>query len=209
MPTVFGRTRNIDRLCYGGVIMVEHRLSNLIGFDDAPFRRNSRKRVTVVGAIFANLRFDGVLIGSVKRDGDDATDQLINLLARSRFFDHVQAILLQGITFGGFNVVDIARLYEELNRPVLVVARYMPDFETIQNVLRQQIPGGLQKLARLERAGPMEAVEGVFVQRAGLSRIQAESLIRHFAVHGRIPEPLRVAHLIAGAIARGASRGRV
>jgi endonuclease V-like protein UPF0215 family len=54
----------------------------------------------------------------------------------------------------------------------------------------------------------MEPVAGVFVQRAGLSLADAEPVVRRLAVSGRIPEPLRTAHLIAGGLATGQSRGR-
>jgi endonuclease V-like protein UPF0215 family len=54
----------------------------------------------------------------------------------------------------------------------------------------------------------MEPCGGVFVQRVGLTVAQAAAVVERLAIHGRIPEPLRVAHLIAGALARGASRGR-
>ncbi len=54
----------------------------------------------------------------------------------------------------------------------------------------------------------MEPVAGVYVQRAGLSEAEAEKAIEKLAVHGNLPEPLRTAHLIAGGIATGESRGR-
>ena len=44
--------------------------------------------------------------------------------------------------------------------------------------------------------------------RVGLTSAAAQAVVERLAVHSRIPEPLRVAHLIAGAIGRGASRGR-
>jgi endonuclease V-like protein UPF0215 family len=48
----------------------------------------------------------------------------------------------------------------------------------------------------------------VCVQRVGLSREQAEALLRATTLHGKLPEPLRLAHLIAGGVTRGTSRGR-
>ena len=48
------------------------------------------------------------------------------LVRGSQFDGHVRAVLLNGIAFGGFNVVDIHALAEALARPVLVVARRAP-----------------------------------------------------------------------------------
>ena len=45
------------------------RFSNIIGFDDAPFQQNHLGAVKVVGTVYAGIRFDGMLIGEVEKDG--------------------------------------------------------------------------------------------------------------------------------------------
>ena len=78
----------------------------------------------------------------------------------------------------------------------------------IRAALLERVRGGARKWALIERAGPMEPCEGVWVQRAGLSPAEAAGLLRTTSVHGKLPEALRLAHLIAGAIGDGVSRGR-
>ena len=187
--------------------MTLKRFSNVIGFDDAPFVRNDLGPVTVVGAVYARLRLDGVLFGRISRDGADATQTLIRMVSRSKFSEHAQLIMLQGITMAGFNVVDAIRLHDRLGLPVLVIARRRPDMTAVRDALVHRLTGGKEKWALIERLGPMEPVENVFVQRVGLSFEQTEVVIKHFAVHSHIPEPIRTAHLIAGALVDGQSRG--
>ena len=115
---------------------------------------------------------------------------------------------MQGIAFAGFNVVDTAALHAALGLPVLVVARRKPDLAKIRSALLHHVPGGARKWRLVERAGPMEAVARLWVQRAGLSLAESETLIRRYALNGLMPEPLRAAHLIAGGIATGESRHR-
>ena len=158
--------------------------------------------------MFAGLRLEGVLRGRVRRDGVNATRALVQLAAGSRFAPQLQLVLLQGIALAGFNVVDVAELHERLALPVLVVARRAPRLDLIRRALLERVPGGRRKWRLVERLGPMEPAAGVFVQRAGLSLADAERVVRRLAVSGRIPEPLRTAHLIAGALATGQSRGR-
>jgi endonuclease V-like protein UPF0215 family len=184
------------------------RLANTVGFDDAPFPRGHQGRVPIVGAVFADRRLDGVLVAAVEKDGNDATGVLASTIAASRFHEHIHLVLLQGVTFGGFNVVDAVALHERLARPVLVVARKQPDLPAVRQALESRLPGGEAKWRSIERLGVMEPCAGVHVQRVGLSAEEAHAVVERLAVHGRIPEPLRVAHLIAGAIGRGASRGR-
>ncbi|MCB9706718.1 MAG: DUF99 family protein [Myxococcales bacterium] len=182
--------------------------SNVVGVDDGPFVREHRGDVPVIATITTQGRLDGLLVGKIRRDGRNATERLAALIGGSRFHAHVQAVLLQGIALGGFNVVDIHALADRLRRPVLVVARRAPDLEKIERALRTKVPGGARKWRLIEAAGPMEAIEGVWVQRAGLDRRQAAALIRGTRVHGALPEPLRLAHLIAAAFVEGQSRGR-
>lgn len=184
------------------------RLSHVIGVDDAPFAREHRGDVPVVGAVFAGLRLEGVLSTRVRRDGRNATTAIAAMISRSRFYAQAQVVLLQGIAVAGFNVVDLAALHEALALPVVVVARRPPNLAAIREALLTRVRGGRSKWALIERAGPMEPVAGVYVQRAGISLEDAGALITRLSVHGHLPEPLRTAHLIAGGLATGESRGR-
>jgi endonuclease V-like protein UPF0215 family len=178
-----------------------------VGFDDCPFEREHRGDVPVIGAVFASSRLEGILCGSVRRDGANATRNLTRLIAESKYSAQLQLVMLQGIAFAGFNVVDLGRLNRELDLPVLVVVRRRPRLERVRSAL-ERVPGGARKWALIERLGPVEPVGRVFVQREGLSLSEAAAAIARHAIHGTIPEPLRTAHLIAGGIATGQSRGR-
>ena len=188
--------------------MTSKRFSNVIGFDDAPFTPDYTGPVPVVGAVFTGLKLTGVVIGQLEKDGADATRQLTRLVAESRFAEHVQLVLLQGVTFAGFNVVDVFYLHKQLGLPILVVARRRPDLAAVRQALLTQIPGGEQKWTLIERLGPLEEAGHVYVQRVGLSLEEARAVVERFAVHSHLPEPLRTAHLIAGAIVNGQSHGR-
>jgi len=180
----------------------------VIGIDDAPFLREYRGDVRIVGIAFAGARLDGVLSSRVRRDGANATRAVIEMVRGSQFFAHLHAVLLQGIALAGFNVVDIHGLAAALEKPVLVVARRAPDLRAIESALRTRVPGGAAKWRLIERAGPMEPCGPVFVQRAGLSLDEARALLAAHTAYGHIPEPLRVAHLVAGGVTTGKSRGR-
>ncbi len=184
------------------------RYSNVVGVDDAPFAREHRGDVPVLAVITTERRLDGLLVGKIRRDGRNSTERLAALIGGSRFHNHVQAVLLQGIAVGGFNVVDIHRLSQLLARPVLVVARRQPNLAKIKRALLTKVPGGARKWRLIERAGPMEEIEGVWVQRAGLDRDDAKALVRGARLHGSLPEALRLAHLLAAAFVEGVSRGR-
>ena len=183
-------------------------VSHVVGFDDAPFPRGARGDVPVVGCVFSGPTLTGVLSGRVRRDGRNATDALARLVTGCKWAPQLQLVMLQGIALAGFNVVDLAALRRLTGLPVLVVARHAPDLAAIRAALRTRVPGGARKWALVEAAGPMEPCAGVFVQREGLTRDAAADVIVRTALHGRLPEPLRSAHLVAGGVWGGESRGR-
>ena len=184
------------------------RISHVVGFDDAPFDRGHRGDVLVVGAVFAGNRLDGVISTRVRRDGANAAQRLIDCLTGSKYFDQLQAILMQGIAFAGFNVVDLQRLHQATGLPVLVVARYRPDLQAIRKALLEQVPGGARKWRLIEAAGPMEPMAALYVQRCGITPENAARLLASLQQNSQLPEPLRVAHMIAGGVTTGESRHR-
>jgi endonuclease V-like protein UPF0215 family len=170
----------------------------------------------------------------VRRDGANSTRAMIGLVRRSQFGAGLQAVLLQGIAVAGFNVVDVHALRDALRIPVLVVARRRPDMAAVHRALfsgapsiRPPVRGASRKWALIEAAGPMEpltpsyramrraAASGepsstrpLWVQRVGLTMDRARTVVDCTTLHGNLPEPLRVAHLVAGGVVTGRSRGR-
>lgn len=183
-------------------------ITNVVGFDDAPFAHAHRGDVRVVGAVCARTRLDGVLSGKVRRDGVNATETLISLVRGSKFREHVRAVLLQGIALAGFNVIDLRRLSEALEVPVVVMVRKQPRLALVRRALLERTPGGARKWRLVEAAGPLEQVGSIWVQRVGLPLADTVALLRATTLHGNVPEPLRLAHLIAGGVTTGQSRGR-
>jgi endonuclease V-like protein UPF0215 family len=206
---------------------------NVIGFDDGPFERDHRGDVLLVGAVCSRTRLDGVISGHVRRDGVDSTRRMIALVEGSPFQAHVRAVMLQGIAVGGFNVVDIHELSQALGLPVLVVTRRPPDMDSVRRALfsdapraRPRVRGAARKWALIERAGAVEPLgvsrrslrraptglrtsgPRLWIQRAGLTLPEARDLVAATTLHGNVPEPLRLAHIIAGGVATGWSRGR-
>ncbi len=185
------------------------RLVNCIGFDDCPFPKGLHGKVQIVGTVYAGLRLDGVLTGQVEKDGSDSAKQIVEIVGNSRFYQHCNLIMLQGICLGGFNVVDAKMIHQKLSRPVLVVSRKEPDYQAIKDALLKKIPDGEKKWNIIQSLGPMEPCKNCFIQRVGVDFQEAEQIVDFFCINSNIPEPLRTAHLIAGALEKGSSSGRV
>jgi endonuclease V-like protein UPF0215 family len=183
-------------------------ISNVIGFDDGPFDKAQAGSVRLVGVVCARTRLDGVVSGFVQRDGVNSTQRMVQLVHSSQFKAHIRAVLLQGIAVAGFNVVDIHALRRELDVPVLVIMRRRPRMELMRSAIFEHTRGAARKWALIEAAGHIEPLGALFCQRAGLSLQEAHGLVSATTLHGHLPEPLRLAHLIAGGVTTGKSRGR-
>ena len=182
----------------------------VVGFDDGTFSFSSklgREKTILTGVVMkGSQEVVGVLSRWIIVDGRDATDAMIDAVLSSRFKD-LRVILLRGITYGGFNVVDVERLYRGTGLPVVVVVRKKPDLKAMETALRKHFPDAEERIELLRKAPPLaELLPGkLYIQAAGVDERTAEEIVRVTTKTGLIPEPLRLAHMIASAVMTGES----
>lgn len=178
-----------------------------VGFDDAPFVRGRRGDVGVAGVVCAGTRFEGLVWGRLRQDGWNATDALARLLLPGKFLPQVHLVLLDGLSFGGLNLVDLPRLAALLARPSVAVMRRAPDLPAMERAIRR-LPGADRRLALLRAAGPIHVVGGFTFQVAGAEPAAAADALTRLTDRGDVPEPLRLAHLVGAAVRLGESGRR-
>ena len=188
----------------------------MLGIDDGPFRRDGVRAPIAAVLLSLPRRIEAVERSFVTVDGTDATDRILRLVRRTASVGDLRALLLDGPLVGGFNVVDLDRLTEELRLPVVTVSRHRPDLRRIREVLDRYFPrDGAERWRLLRRHPPRPWGRGpgpLWGTVLGAGRREAARLLDRAAVDGRWPEPLRLAHMVARAgSARGAAgpvRGR-
>lgn len=180
--------------------------ANIVGFDDSPFDKLRDKEVLVVGTVMRGLQsINGFMTTKVKIDGADSTSKLISLISKSKFRTQLKAVLLDGIAFGGFNVIDIKKLSRTFSIPVIVIIRRKPDIDLIIKTLIK-----IKKkssITLIDNAGTPAKLGKIYVQYAGCSLKQVKDILRISTSNAEIPEPLRISHLIAAAMIKGESSG--
>ncbi|MFO7966905.1 MAG: DUF99 family protein [Archaeoglobaceae archaeon] len=175
-----------------------------VGFDDG-FSGFEDDRAYIVACITAGTYVEGFLFSHIDVDGLDVTSTIINLVNGSRFREQLKCIILSGITFGGFNVADINHIYHQTNTPVMVVMNRPPDLEAMDNALHK-VEQKEKRKEILRKAGEIYNMENVFVQVAGCTPEEAKEYIRSSTVKGKLPEPVRISHLVASSLVYGESR---
>ncbi|MDY6777511.1 MAG: DUF99 family protein, partial [Candidatus Nanohaloarchaea archaeon] len=156
-----------------------------------------------------NDRLEAVLSRTIQVDGLDATETLQEMLDGTRQ-QQIQAVLLDGITFGGFNIVDIHALHDASGLPVIAFNRDRPDREQVYDAL-EHLPDSRQRKELVRKAGRFHEMQlngrTVHIQIAGTEPTTAEDIITTSTQEATLPEPLRTAHLIGTGISTGESRG--
>lgn len=186
----------------------------ILGIDDSPFKRKDRKCL-VLGVISRGGSYiDGVLSCHITVDGNNSTNKLIELVKKTRHLGQLRCILLKGLSLGGFNVIDINSLSKKTNLPVIVVMRKKPNFDKIYMALKKATKNKKEmkkKQELINRAGKIFSIKikdkRRYFQIKGISKEKAKEIIKVTSTHALIPEPLRVAHLIAQGIVLGESKG--
>lgn len=177
----------------------------VIGIDDSPFIKFSDKKSLVIGAVMrGGLYIDGILSTKVDVDGNDATVKIARMINKCKFFPQLQCIFLDGIAVAGFNVVDIGKLSEKTKLPVIVAIRKMPDLGKIRKALIKIKKK--RKIKLIEKAGEIMKIGNIFVQLSGIDLSDARKILKVVCTRSYVPEPIRIAHIIASGIVLGESR---
>lgn len=154
---------------------------------------------------------EGVMISSCAVDGEDVNDAISRMVNGSRFREQVRAIMIDGVALGGFNVVDIKHLSAAFDAPVITVSRDQPDLGAIEKALKAHFSDWERRLKIIVRHDIREVKlsEGhVFIASVGIEDTEADALVRRCTVRGCLPEPVRLAHLVATALVQGESKGK-
>lgn len=181
-----------------------NRTIRAIGFDDAPFKRGTREKVSVAGIICGGTRFEGMLWGELQGDGFDSTETLCDLLLNSKFLNQLHLVLIDGIGFGGFNLVDLPLLSARLQLPCVAVMRRYPNLQKIESAM-QKLPNFEERKKLLKRAGEIHHYPPFFFQVCGEEPEIIAAALAKLTDRGKVPEALRLAHLIGAAVIKGES----
>jgi endonuclease V-like protein UPF0215 family len=175
----------------------------VVGVDDGSFARTDRYAPVAAVLVSAPAYVEAVRRSRVRVDGTDGTEAVIELVRSVGPVEGMRALLLDGAVVGGFNVLDLDRLHDALEIPVVAVTRRPPDFGRIHAALRTWFGSDSERRWRLLRAHRLVRVptgeEPILAASVGCRSADAMALLRRTTVRGYWPEPLRLAHLVASA----------
>lgn len=175
----------------------------MVAFDDGPFSRRQRRAPLAAVVYTTPGSVDQLALGTVGVDGRDATEVMLGMLRAPGFGAGLRAVVLDGISVGGFNVVDLDRLARRSGLPVVSLTRRAPDLSEMRRAIRKYFPGSFRPRWSAVRAHALFPVDlgGArrFAAAVGCTPVEAAALLRRITSRGGWPEPLRIARLLAHA----------
>ncbi len=167
---------------------------------------------SVLGGIVMRSDFiiDGAAFQEITVGGMDATEGILRLF-HSLQRDDINAMMLNGCVISWFNIVDMEEIYDELRIPLVCVT--YEESEGLEEHIEHHFSGKARDL-RLEayrKLGNRVTLHlhsetdkryEILIRFLGMDKREAGSILNKFTLHGRVPEPLRVAKMMARAALR-------
>ena len=166
---------------------------------------SGREQSTLAGIVMRkDLRIDGVVFSRVTVGGMDATEAVVRMVEDLDRRD-INLIMISGSVIAWYNIIDPAAVKDATGLPVIIVT--YEESEGLEEDIRHHFPGDSERLLAYRRLGERILIAlhtgyEIYLRSSGLSDDDAARLCNAFTREGKIPEPLRVARLVARGIVR-------
>jgi len=180
---------------------IEKKAIRALGIAES-FKKSEKQSVLAGVVMRSDMVIDGVAYVNATVRGDDATDAVIKLYASLDRTD-INFVMIGGLIISMYNIIDIERLYERLKVPVIGVT--FEESEGLDDHIKRQFPDTWEsKIEAYRKLGSREEIKlktgySVFIRAQGINAERAKQAVNKFLLQGSIPEPIRVARLIARA----------
>lgn len=176
----------------------------IIGIDDSTFDLKSGLKTTqLIGVVCQGIRMINVIRTEINIDGNNATEKIIELVRQNE--KHIQYVLTHTITFGGFNIINLKQIYNELNKPIIAFNDQKVNLDSVVNALIKKFPEDYkEKIQYIINAGNLHqtriqtagGISNIYFHLKGIGISEVEFLIQKSSIDSKLPECLRLAHLI-------------
>jgi endonuclease V-like protein UPF0215 family len=173
---------------------------------------SGRTSSTMAGVVMRkDLRIDGVALASLTVGGMDATDAVLAIIETLGRRD-INVVMVSGSVVAWFNILDPEAISRKTGLPLIVVT--YEESGGLEGDILHHFPGDEERLRAYRRLGervPVRLGEDaqVFIRPTGIDPEDAARILRDFTRDGKVPEPVRVARLVARAAMRWQGRAGV
>ncbi|MBK5190188.1 MAG: DUF99 family protein [Methanosarcinales archaeon] len=170
------------------------------------FKRDYEKSVLAGVVMRSDFIIDGVGLTHITVGGMDATEGVLHL-CESLQRDDINVMMLNGCVISWFNIIDLNEIYKRLRIPLICVTYEESEGLEEHIALHFESDERDSRIEAYKRLGDRVPVNlhGQFedlIRFLGMEKAEAGAVIKKFTTHGKVPEPLRVAKIVARALLR-------
>ncbi|HZC49984.1 MAG TPA: DUF99 family protein [Nitrososphaeraceae archaeon] len=165
--------------------------------------KKSNSTSTLGGVVMRrDLIVDGIVFGSATLKGDDSTKNIYGMF-RSLQRDDINCIMLDGLIISLYNIIDGEKLNNITGLPIIAIT--FEDSRGLEEHIKHHfLEKSEMKLEQYLKLGNRDQVrlrtdKSLYIRYWGLSLKGALNTLNAFTLQGSIPEPIRVAKLLARA----------
>lgn len=180
---------------------IEKKAIRALGIAES-FKKSEKQSILAGVVMRSDLVIDGVTYANATVRGDDATDAVVKLYTNLDRTD-INFVMIGGLIISMYNIIDPARLHERLKVPIIAVT--FEESEGLDMHIRRAFPTAWEsKIEAYHKLGAREEVKlktghSIFLRVEGVDLKDAKQVMNKFLLQGAVPEPIRVARLVAHA----------
>jgi len=179
-----------------------------LGISESFIKGVSEKSILAGVVMRADMMIDGFAFSRATVGGMDATDKILEMY-KSLNRDDINLLMLNGCVISWYNVIDLHRISDETGLPLICVTynqstgleRYFKEYFPDDWMIRVET----YRRNRERTAVTLPTGHTVYIRFIGMSIEEAKGVLNKFTSHGSVPEPLRVARLLARALIKDSS----
>ncbi len=148
---------------------------------------------------------DGFVCSTATVGGMDATEKIIEMFMNLERED-INLLILNGCIISWYNVVDLNKIVDAVKLPLLCIT--YQESEGLEKYFVELFPNDWKyRVEVYHRNGSRISIQlktgyTVYTRFLNMTLAEAKGILNKFTLYGSIPEPLRVARILAKSIAK-------
>lgn len=168
------------------------------------FRRREGGRAVLAGVVQrVDGILDGLVLGTCTVGGMDSTDSILEMWQRLDR-DDINVVMLSGCIISWFNVISLPKIHTVTSTPLICLT--YRESRGLKEVLMRRFPDDWESRNSVYMSNgdrtPITLKTGykVYVRFFGMDSQTCKELLDRFIRHGRYPEPVRLAKMVARSV---------
>ncbi|MFH1774026.1 MAG: DUF99 family protein [Methanobacteriota archaeon] len=170
------------------------------------FQKGKSKKAILAGVVMrGDFQIDGFALTKITVGGLDATGGVLSLFEDLKRRD-INLLLLNGCVISWYNIVELNKVFKKIQLPLICVT--YEESEGLEKFFKDNFKDWRKRVAKYRKLGSrmpikLHTKKKVFVRFLGIeNEKEVKRVLDKFTLQGAVPEPLRVARLLARAMMR-------